>query len=234
MYWLTQLREFKNEKGITYKEISEHTGVALTTVEKLFSGRTADPKLSMVTKITQLLGHDVTELIPGSTDTLSQHEKVLLSRFRSLDENGKRRVSDTITSELCRIAAEKSAVMQRYSRIYYDFPVSAGTGELLDNRTAVIAELDTEPPYGTDYILRISGNSMEPDFKNGDFVYVHSCENIQYGEIGIFVAEGSVYMKEYTPQGLKSLNPDYDIIKFFDGVRCLGKVIGILEGKIFV
>ena len=54
MYWLTQLREFKNEKGITYKEISEHTGVALTTVEKLFSGRTADPKLSMVTKITQL------------------------------------------------------------------------------------------------------------------------------------------------------------------------------------
>ena len=106
MYWLTQLREFKNEKGITYKEISEHTGVALTTVEKLFSGRTADPKLSKVTKITQLLGHDVTELIPGSTDTLSQHEKVLLSRFRSLDENGKRRVSDTITSELCRIAAE--------------------------------------------------------------------------------------------------------------------------------
>ena len=41
-------------------------------------------------------------------------------------------------------------------------------------------------------------------------------------------------MKEYTPQGLKSLNPDYDIIKIFDGVRCLGKVIGILEGKIFV
>ena len=119
-----------------------------------------------------------------------------------------------------------------YSRIYYDFPVSAGTGEFLDNRTAVIAELSCKPPRGTDYILRISGNSMEPQYSDGDYVYVNSRETIDFGEIGIFVAEGSVYMKEYTPDGLRSLNPDYKIIRFYDDVRCLGKVIGILQGEI--
>ncbi len=232
MYWLTKLREFKKETGVTYKEISNRTGIPLTTVEKIFSGRTNDPKLTMVTDISAVLGHSVNELIPNSTNnTLTDYESQTLSRLRELDSFGRVRVEETIKSELCRVRAERNSV-QHFTRIYYDFPVSAGTGEYLDNRTAVIANLSEEPPCGTDYILRISGNSMEPVYHDGDFIYVNSRDTVEFGEIGIFIAEGSVYMKEYTPQGLKSLNPDYALIKFYDDVRCLGKVIGRLKGSI--
>ena len=233
MYWLEKIREFKNEKGLTYKDIANRTGIALTTVEKLFSGRTNDPKLIMISQITNVLGHSISELLSDTSCTfvLSDIEREMILKIRRLDEFGETRVNDTIKSETRRMEAESKKQLT-YSRIYYDFPVSAGTGEFLDNRTAVIAELSCKPPRGTDYILRISGNSMEPQYSDGDYVYVNSRETIDFGEIGIFVAEGSVYMKEYTPDGLRSLNPDYKIIRFYDDVRCLGKVIGILQGEI--
>lgn len=229
MYWLIKLREFKKESHLTYKEISERSGIALTTVEKLFSGRTRDPKLNMISELAQVLGHSSAELINGAHDALTPDETATLLALRKLDPIGKRRVKDTIASELCRSELEAKQV---YSKIYYDFPVSAGTGEFLDERTATIATLTEKPPHGTDYILRISGDSMEPEFSDGDYIYVTKRESIDFGEVGIFVAEGSVYMKEYTPSGLKSYNPAYKLIRFYDDVRCLGKVLGKVSGRV--
>lgn len=230
MFWLKKLKEFKQESTITYKEISDKTGIALTTIEKLFSGRTNDPKLNMITKIVTVLGHTPSELVSDSTHSLSlsDFEQDVIFKLRALDMSGKERVSSTIKCELARINAQK----RRYSRIYYDFPVSAGTGEFLDNRTAVIVELSEEPPTGTDYILRIAGDSMEPIYHDGDYVYVNSCETINLGDVGIFVTDGSVYMKEYTKSGLRSFNPAYKLIKCYGDVRCLGRVLGKLDGNI--
>ena len=73
---------------------------------------------------------------------------------------------------------------------------------------------------------------MEPEFSDGDYIYVTKRESIDFGEVGIFVAEGSVYMKEYTPSGLKSFNPAYKLIRFYDDVRCLGKVLGKVSGRV--
>ncbi len=234
MFWLKKLREFKAENNITYKQIADKTEIALTTVEKLFSGRTKDPKLNMITKIVTALGHTPAELVSGDNTvfSLTDFEKELMFEIRKLDKRGKERICDTIKSEIDRIEAQRNMARQRYSRIYYDFPVSAGTGEFLDNRTAVIAELSEEPPRGTDYILRISGDSMEPIYHSGDYVYVNSCETVDFGEVGIFVAQGNVYMKEYTPKGLKSFNTEYKLIKGSSDIRCLGKVIGKLHGEI--
>lgn len=229
MFWLKKLREFKKERDITYKEIAEQTEIALTTVEKLFSGRTNDPKLNMITKIVTVLGHSPAELVAdNNTCKMSDFENSILDLLRMLDKNGKERVISTIKSELARINAEK----RRYSRIYYDFPVSAGTGEFLDSRTAVIAELSEEPPRGTDYILRIAGDSMEPIYHDGEYVYVNSTDCVNYGDVGIFIAEGNVYMKEYTVEGLRSYNYEYKLIKGSSEIRCLGKVLGKLNGEI--
>ena len=231
MYWLEKLREFKKESNLTYKEISERSSIALTTVEKLFSGRTRDPKLNMISDIVRVLGHSGAELIEGANDAPTPDETEMIKQMRSLDNLGRARVRDTILSELCRV---ELASRQVYSKIYYDFPVSAGTGEFLDERTATIATLSEKPPRGTDYILRISGDSMEPEFSDGDYIYVNKRDCVDFGEVGIFVAEGSVYMKECTPSGLRSFNPAYKLIRFYDDVRCLGKVIGKVDGSISI
>ncbi len=230
MYWLDKLKEFKKERNETYKSISEKTGIALTTVEKLFSGRTSEPKLMMIDKIVRLLGHSLYELIEDAPEafTVSDSEKKLIMRLRRLDDEGNKQVLNALTVEEQRIRLKALAPM--YHKIYYDFPVSAGTGEYLDSSTATVATLSEEPPSGTDYILRISGDSMEPEFYDGDYVYVQSTNSLSYNEIGIFVYRGSVYIKEYTPQGLRSLNSDYGLIAGTSDIRCLGRVLGKLTG----
>ncbi len=219
--WLEKLKELKAQSKMTYRDIADKTGIPLTTVEKLFSGRTREPRFTMVTDIARAMG--------GTLDDngITKKEEEILSKIRRLDLDGMRRVDDTISSELKRVMAENVP----YFRIYYDFPVSAGTGEFLDDRTAVIASLTNEPPRGTDYILRISGDSMEPDFSDGDFVYVNR-NRADFGEIGIFAVRGSVYIKEYTREGLKSHNENYAMIPPSQDIRCLGRVLGKVEGEI--
>ena len=43
--------------------------------------------------------------------------------------------------------------------------------------------------------------TMEPQFVNGQTVWVHSQERLNVGEIGIFLYEGQAYCKKYMEQG---------------------------------
>ena len=233
MDWLSRLREYKKTSKKTYKTISVETGIPQTTIEKLFSGRTEDPKIGMMEKIAHCLGCTLDELAgtkPVFRLSMSEGEKRILEYYRLLDESGRHAAEAFLKHEAER-AVELQRNSQRFPCLYYDFPVSAGTGEFLDESNAVIVNLDAEPPRGTDYILRIAGDSMEPEFRNGDCVYVHRADMIEYGEIGIFVSGGSVYMKEYTPSGLRSLNPKYKLIRGSGDIRCLGRVLGRVEGS---
>lgn len=221
MLWLEKLRRIKDETGATYRSISDKTGIPQTTIEKLFSGRTSDPKLFMTERITRAMGHSASELLPGA-EAYSAYERSMIQRLRRLDGDGRRRTEDVIKSELRRINAEAG---RRYPCMYYDFPVSAGTGEYPDYTTAKIIELEHEPPTGTDFVLRIAGDSMEPAFSDGDRVAVKSAETLDLGDIGIFSYAGNVYIKEYTSSGLRSFNPIYPIIKAHEDIRVLGKVL---------
>lgn len=235
MYWLDKLREIKSNTNETYKSLAQKTGIPQTTIEKLFSGRTNDPKMNTMNKILACMGHSLGELLEHNSETpiVTDEELKMINVYRGLDLDGRRRVRDTV-----RIEGERAKTVASsrhcFHKIYYDFPVSAGTGEYLDNRTAVIAELEDEPPHGTDFILRIAGDSMEPEFHDGDYIYVNKTSYVNYGEIGVFSAAGNVYMKEYTTEGLRSLNPAYKLIPGSADIHCLGKVLGIVTGGVYV
>lgn len=232
MDWIKNLQRFKEEQDITYKEISDRANLPYATVEKIIKGRSKDPKLLIIHKIVTALGYTLNELMDDtrSNAVISDDEKYLISIYRKLDTSGKELIDSVFEHEYERmLSAQKPVHLNGYTKIFYDVPVSAGTGQYLDNTTAKTATLYNEPPTGTDYILRISGNSMEPDFHDGDYVYVQKAKLIDEGEIGIFVYDGSVYMKEYTHNGLKSLNPDYALIQGNEDIKCLGKVLGIIK-----
>lgn len=232
MYWLDQLKKYKNRSGKTYAEIAAQSGVSLTTIEKMFSGRTRDPRLGTISKIAKCLGctvDDLTEEFKNYHHSEDTAKNTIMESFLALDTSGQKAVQAFINHELERVKSIANA-NKIYPRLFYDFPVSAGTGEFLDDSTASVICLDSPPPHGTDYILRISGNSMEPMFSNGDYVYVQRTEYIDFGEIGIFVFAGNVYIKEYTQNGLRSLNPDYPTIEGNIDIRCLGRVLGKVCG----
>ena len=75
---------------------------------------------------------------------------------------------------------------------------------------------------------------MEPTYHNGDMVLVSRIPNapdLQYGEVGAFIAGNETYIKVRGNNELLSLNPDYAPIKFDEStpVYLIGRVMGILD-----
>lgn len=118
--------------------------------------------------------------------------------------------------------------------LLYDLPVSAGPGVYLDDsRAEEISIPDNEKTAFTDFALRISGNSMEPKYHDGDILLVEYTDSVEIGELGIFVLDGNGYFKKYGGDRLISLNSEYGDILLHDYVEtvCCGRVVGKLKRK---
>ncbi len=116
----------------------------------------------------------------------------------------------------------------------YDLPVSAGVGEYLDGDTAETLTVSiNDSTSGADLALRISGNSMEPKYHDGDILLVQNAESVEVGELGIFILDGAGYFKVFGGDCLISLNPEYGriMLKDFESVSCIGKVLGRLKKR---
>lgn len=85
------------------------------------------------------------------------------------------------------------------------------------------------PDMGGDFIIGVNGDSMEPDYHDGDLLYVKKTECISHGDVGIFTIGNECFLKEYGENGLLSRNRDYDDIPGTEDVRLIGKVIGRVE-----
>lgn len=124
---------------------------------------------------------------------------------------------------------------QRRARVrslpLYSLAVSAGTGQLLDGEDYEMVDVGREVPEGANFGVRVAGDSMEPEFHDGQTVWVRQQRSLMTGEIGIFLYDGSAYLKQLVVTGdrlaLHSLNPDYsDIVISPDlPLRVLGKVV---------
>ena len=114
----------------------------------------------------------------------------------------------------------------------YHLKASAGTGQYLDSDSYDEIEVGDEVSALADFGITLAGNSMEPQFVNGQTVWVHSQETLNNGEIGIFYYNGDAYCKKYMEQDgqivLVSLNPGYDPIHVNpeNGFKTFGKVVG--------
>jgi phage repressor protein C with HTH and peptisase S24 domain/DNA-binding Xre family transcriptional regulator len=195
--------------------------------------------------------------------TLSAEEICMVEAWRGLDSWGRRLVDQVIAVETERVngsAAQpeekhhekgKSArvlpgisTLRRYTDRevrtekrtiqLFEMPVSAGVGSYLEGESTTTIQIpQTEKTEEADYALRISGNSMEPKYHNGDILLVQSTDGVEVGELGIFLLDGSGYFKVYDGDRLLSLNPEYGpiLLKEYENVRCRGRVVGKLRKK---
>ena len=93
--------------------------------------------------------------------------------------------------------------------------------------------METDKTKRADFALRVSGNSMEPRFHDGDILLVEETPDVAIGELGIFICDGEGYFKEYGGDHLRSLNPEYAPIPIsdFHSFSCCGSVIGSLRSR---
>lgn len=73
--WLENLRRMKKDSDMTIEQISQASGVPASTVEKIFSGYTADPKLETIRKIVTSMGYTLDGLDPPEEGS-ARHEEM--------------------------------------------------------------------------------------------------------------------------------------------------------------
>ena len=89
---------------------------------------------------------------------------------------------------------------------YIDMPVSylaasAGTGAFLDDGNyEVVSVPRASVPAGAVLGIRVSGDSMEPVYNDGQIVWIARSESLRPGEVGIFAYDGDGYIKVYGEQ----------------------------------
>ncbi len=122
--------------------------------------------------------------------------------------NNKEIVSTSIFKEHTPIYGNHSIPVRGY--------VAAGIPiEAIDNDLDTI-EIPTN--IDADYALIVNGNSMYPLIKDGDYVFVKSCKELNNGDIGVFYYNGSVTCKKYFKNDsilkLISINPAFEDFTF--------------------
>lgn len=199
--------------GITAYQMSKDTGISESLISNWKSGR-------------QLPKYD-------SLNTLADYFSVsgdyLLGRTDNPENNTNSAISlPLITSEKLSKSSTKTIIIP-----FYRTPASAGTGSWLNDDTPVeyTNVPKTEKSSTADFMLEVSGDSMQPKFFDGDRVFVKHSESIYEGEIGVFILNSESYIKKMGKGELISLNPAYNPIKLteYDDIRCAGKVIGTLD-----
>ena len=79
--------------------------------------------------------------------------------------------------------------------------VSAGCGIFLDEGSTEMMDFpENTIPDKADFAVQVSGDSMEPAFRDGQYVWVQKCSRLRPGEIGVFVYDGEGYIKAYNEQ----------------------------------
>ncbi len=113
----------------------------------------------------------------------------------------------------------------------YTLGVSAGAGNFLDDYDYEEIETDEFVPFGADFALHITGDSMMPLLRDKQIIFVHSQDTLEDGEIGVFSLDGSAYCKKLMNNkrgtALISLNKKYQPIPITEESRLavFGKVL---------
>lgn len=174
-------------------------------------------------------GLDVIQKQHRPSQEFSKEEMEQFKKYRALDKHGKETVDFILEREWTRSTTPKETVTVFSIPYAYDLAASAGTGEYaMDIAHFENVGITQKPPKGANFLIRVSGNSMEPEYFDNDKVFVKRMDDVDDGEIGLFFLDGDVYIKEKNANGLRSLNPDYQIIPVneYSSIKCYGKIIG--------
>ena len=237
-----RLKNAREKMGLTVKQAAAMLRLPYTTYNN-YEKNTREPSGGLICKMAEFYGV-TTDYLLGRTDqpaapscnVQDENLKELIEKWNSLDKHGKHLTMLVLDAEYDRCCKNNSApsisssIENTITIRSSEYKVSAGTGFLLsdDDLSTELRVPDTPAARKADFALRISGDSMEPIYHDGDIVLVKKADFVRIGEIGIFVVDGSGYIKKYGGDRLISLNNAYNDIILRDGMsaHCCGLVIG--------
>lgn len=243
------LKQLRSSCGLTQKEVAEKIGRKQQVVGHWETGY-AQPDANTLFILCDMYGTTVDEAFgfaqKKSDISLAEYEHI--KKYRSLDAYGRETISISLDREAERvktITKQSEQLKQQANRIaelepmlaqsaiairlytYLNKIASAGNGFYFDD----IPTNTIEAPYckGADFIIGVNGDSMEPDYHDGDKLYIQKAKDLSIGDVGIFTVWNECFVKELGERGLISKNPAYDDIPGTEDVRLIGRVLGKVE-----
>lgn len=242
------LKEMRVNAGYSQKEVYEMFNIRQSTFSAWETGR-AEPSADMLLKLCKL--YNVNDVLGAfgfdgynedGKPKLNIKEIDIVEKYRVLDPHGKEMVDFTLQKEWERSTAESvpesntpsatAEIIPMRFLSYYQRMASAGKGEFLfpDIPTEVIPVPDTPLSRRADFVIGVSGRSMEDTFFDGDKVLVEKADEVPIGKIGIFVRGNECFIKEAGQNRLISHNGDKeqypDIVPDERGIDAIGIVLG--------
>ena len=236
-----KLKSLRENNRLTKTELCKRLNVIYTTYNnwETNASNPSIPDLCMLADfynvtVDYLIGHSIKE-------TPVTEIQALVQKYNKLSDKERRLVNvmiDSITIinnenkiDLTDVNAVISAVPLTRKIPLFSQPASAGIGVYLDNADYETMSILDIPEYRkADMAIRVNGDSMTPDYTDGDIVLVSQQPSVDIGDIGIFIHNGEGYIKKLEKEGLVSLNPKYTAIQVseLDSFKTVGKVLCIL------
>ena len=119
-----------------------------------------------------------------------------------------------------------------YTYNYYDQPASAGTGQYLND--VQVEQIELPVDIDADFVVPIYGDSMEPEYHSGDYVFVKLSVDLSSGDVGVFELYGDAYIKELIIDDSKAYLHSFNTEKYKDipiDADCDFRIIGEVVGK---
>lgn len=239
------IKEVRKSKKLTQKKLAELTGFKQNTISNHENGnRQLDEKdIRIYAQALEVSPQYLFDLAKPSSIEITPTTSQIQSIYDKLEPPGQRKV---ITyAEKLRDEQEKrrkakknevsEKVVQLYGYDYYDHAASAGTGQYLNDVRVERIELPVD--VDADFVIPIKGDSMEPDYHDGDLVFIQTSVDLNDGVIGVFNYNGEAYIKQLvidTEQAyLHSLNPDYKDMPITPETdfRIIGEVVDLYREK---
>lgn len=232
----------RKSRGMTRKELADRLDIPYTTLRNYETDQ-REPGHKTLIVLAKLFSVSVDELIGLKTVPQKQKDAApridtangIANRYKQLDNHGKLVVCAVMVEEERRMNVDTARIIELFPMRHYIQSASAGLGDFADDDSFEIIDLVKRPPAGASFLVTVNGDSMEPTYHNGQWVFIRVQETLQYGEIGLFAIGADLFIKEYGVNGLISHNPAYAVLQppVDTPARIYGKVLGVCSSDYF-
>lgn len=218
-----RIKKRRKELGYNADYLAEKTGLSRSTIFRYEKGDIEKISSEVLAKFARVLS-TTPEKLMGWEDEKLISQLVEVTKRLSLEQQ--KQVLTFAQGQLTSLKSDENRKIlalhsKRSSSLYEVKGVSeaaAGLGYGYDDAEAYTVWTDEEPP-AHDLATMISGDSMEPDFSDGDMLYLRESSKSSFqGELAVVALNDRTYFKKvYLEKGrlrLLSLNPLYEPLEF--------------------
>ena len=233
----SQIHLYREKSGMEQKALAKAIGVTANAISNWENGRSR-PDVNLLPSICETLHISFYDLFrfPSPTTGNTEQDQQLLDQFHQLSNGHKLAVEKMVESLLYAQKIENRREVRKL--LFMDRPLAAGVGDPteIEEDSRPIYVYASEDANRADYVFKVNGESMMPDYHDGDMVFVQSLPigaHLRYGEVGAFMVGNEFYIKEYEKDGLHSLHPNYPVMRFGEeeSVYLIGRVLSIIDQK---